>query len=229
MKKVAIMQPYILPYIGYFQLINAVDKFVIYDDVQFIKRGWINRNNILFQGEKKLLTIPLNGASSNKQINEIEIFDNNKFLKTLETAYVKAPYKRTVMPLINEIFSNTDKNLSRFIGNSLKKVSSYIGIETIFCYSSDIEGHQSLKGQNKIIHICKAINAGTYINPIGGKELYDRHIFKHEGINLYFINPHLSNYRQLGNEFIPGLSIVDVLMFNSKDKIQKMLNEYVLE
>ncbi len=229
MKKIAVMQPYIFPYIGYFQLINAVDEFVIFDNVNFIKRGWINRNNILINGEKKLFTVPVSHASSNKLINELEVPDNlEKFEKTIEFSYAKAPFINDTLRLIRKVFKYPDKNLAHFIGNSLIETANYLGVKTKFSYASAIKESSNLKGRDKIISICKKLEADVYINPIGGTELYDKEDFASENIELKFLKPGAHEYKQLSNEFIPGLSLIDVMMFNPPEEIIKMLNNYEL-
>lgn len=227
--KVGIMQPYFMPYIGYWQLMAAVDTYVIYDDVNYIKKGWINRNNILVNKDKQMFTIALNGASQNKLINEITIADDfTKLRKTIHMAYHKAPYYNDVMALLEKIFSYQSNNLADFIANSIKLVSQYIDIQTKIIMSSDIEKDNSLKGQDKILEICKLLNADTYYNAIGGQELYDKSIFENENINLYFVQSNITQYPQYGEEFISGLSIIDVLMFNSNEEINNMLKNFQL-
>lgn len=227
--KVAIMQPYLFPYIGYWQLISAVDMFVIYDDVNFIKKGYINRNNILVNKKPYRFTLELLGASQNKLINEIEIgINGGKILKTIEMAYKKAPFFKNVFPVIEEILNQEEKNLAKFIGYSLIKISKFLGIDKKFIYSSGIEKNYTLKGQDKIIDICKRLNAKIYINPIGGQELYSKEIFKANNIDLFFLKPIIVEYKQFDNEFIPYLSIIDVMMFNSVNEIKNMLKSYEL-
>ena len=227
--KLAIMQPYFLPYIGYFQLIKAVDTFIIYDDVQFIKGGWINRNYLLLNDEKFMFNLILNGASANKLINEISVQSNqNKLLKTIYYSYNKAPYFESVFPIIKNILNYEDKNLSKFIGNSIIKICNYLKIDTEIHYSSALEKDNELKAQDKIIHICKLLNADTYINAIGGQKLYDKKVFNDSHIDLKFIKSNLTPYTQFKNEFIPCLSILDVMMFNSVDEINIILKNHEL-
>jgi len=173
------MQPYFLPYIGYFQLIKAVDKYVIYDDVNFIKRGWINRNNILLDGQSFLFSLNLLKSSQNKLINEIFVSENQtKRLKTIRTAYQKAPYFSSIFPIVEKIFAYDDKNLARFVGNSIIQIANYLQFDTEFIYSSDIkEMNHSLKGQDKILNICEVLGATEYLNAIGGMNLYDKNEF----------------------------------------------------
>ncbi len=225
----AIMQPYLFPYIGYWQLINAVDTFVIYDDVNFIKQGYINRNSILSNGKSQVITMELIGASSNKLINEVEVGNSRKKLsKTIKQNYNKAPYFEVVYPLIENILNQNEKNLGKFIRYSLEQISNYLEINTKFIYSSDIEKDNVLKAQDKVLEICNILKADKYINAIGGQELYNKEIFKENGIELNFLKTELVEYKQFKNDFVPYLSIIDILMFNSKDEIKNMLNRYEL-
>jgi len=227
--KIAIMQPYLFPYIGYFQLINAVDTFVIFNDVNYIQRGYINRNSILLNGRPHRFTLEIVKASQNKLINEIEIGDNKlKILKTIKMAYRKAPYFQDVYPVIEKILFMEERNLSRFLVESLKEISRYLAIDTDFVNSSNIEKDNSLRSQDKIIDICKRLRAGTYINAIGGMSLYEKDRFSKEGICLNFLDSELIDYSQFDNEFVPSLSMIDVMMFNSRYSIMCMLNRYIL-
>lgn len=224
---IAIMQPYLFPYIGYWQLIKSVDKFVIFDDVNYIKKGYINRNSILMNNTAHLFTLELIGASQNKLINEIEIGNNSKkILKSIERAYSKAPYFKDVFPLLVNILTSDEKNLAKFIGYSLEKISSYLGMNTEFIYSSNLKNDKNLKAQEKIIDICKYLNAEVYVNAIGGQELYEKDSFKFKGVTLQFLDPKIEEYQQFKNEFIPYLSVIDLLMFNDKDTLCSYLNKY---
>jgi len=226
---IAVMQPYLFPYIGYWQLINKVDCFVIFDDVSFIKKSFINRNSILLNNKSYKFTLEVLGASQNRFINNIEVGNNkSKILKTIQRAYSKAPYFEEVYPLIKKIFEYDEKNLSKFIGYSLKMVSNYLQIDTEFVYSSKINKNNNLKGQDKIIEICKLMGASHYINAIGGQSLYDKNQFYIENINLGFLETAASRYKQFNSEFINNLSILDIMMFNSKENISVILEEYQL-
>ena len=225
--KLAVMQPYFFPYIGYFQLINAVDTFIIYDDVNFIKQGYINRNSILQNQESNLFTLELIGASSNKKINDISVGNNTKkLLKTIRQNYSKAPFFQRVFLILEDILNNDQKELSRFLGYSLIKISRYLEIETNFLYSSDIKNDKSLRAQDRLIEMSKTLNATSYINSIGGIKLYDKEVFYQNNIRLRFLESNEITYKQFNNEFIPNLSIIDILMFNSKDEIRNMLIQF---
>jgi hypothetical protein len=233
MKRIAVMQPYLFPYIGYFQLISAVDKFVLLDDVHYINKGWINRNTLLVNGKVILFTIPLEKASQNKLIKDIKIsFDKNwkeTFIKTIECAYKKAICFDAVFPLLKEIIFLDEELISKLVYYSLKKILDYLGIKTNLIASSVVYDNAELKAQHKIIDICVKERADYYINAIGGKELYDRNVFEQAQLKLVFIRPVLKAYNQLNPEFMPGLSIIDVLMHNTPQQVNQLLNEFVLE
>lgn len=223
------MQPYFFPYIAYFQLICAVDMFVIYDDVNYINKGYINRNSILMNGVAHQITLSLSGASQNKLINQIEMYDNaGKILKTIEMVYKKAPYFNAVFPLLHKILITPEKNLSKILQNSLEIISEYMGLKTNFVLSSGIEKDNTLKGGDKLIEICHKLNMTQYINSIGGQALYDKPTFKQKNIDLFFLKTLPFSYQQFNHVFVPNLSIIDVLMFNEKEQLLRGLQQYEL-
>lgn len=230
--KIAIMQPYFFPYLGYWQLMNIVDKFVIYDDVNYIKRGWINRNRILVEGKPFYIHVPVVKASQNKIINEMEVFVDSslrkKELKTIELAYKKAPFFDSVYPLIKDIINTEQNRLSEYLIKSLHVIARYLQIETEFLISSQIRKNNNLKAQDKIIDICRVLEADEYYNAIGGLDLYSGKMFNENGIQLFFVNMNEISYKQYNNSFVPNLSILDIMMFNSVEEIHKMLKEYTL-
>jgi hypothetical protein len=233
MKKVAVMQPYIFPYMGYFQLVSAVDTFIFYDDVNFIKQGWINRNNILVNEKKQVITFPCIGISSFKKINEVEINlkdkKNRKILKTIEQSYAKAPYFSDVFELILKIFAGEHHNIASLAADSVIKTCSYLGIKKEFQFSSKKHSESlNMDRADRLVNICTKEQSTHYINPIGGQELYNKTYFKERGIQLDFLEPAMTEYKQFENEFVPYLSIIDVLMFNSKEETLKRLNKYNL-
>lgn len=223
------MQPYFLPYIGYFQLIKAVDQYVICDDLNYIKNGWINRNNILIDQRKKTCTIALKKKSQNKLINQIEIMDDfQKCVKIIKLNYAKAPYFENVFDLFERIVSYENRCLSDFLINSIKEVLSYLHIDTPILLSSRLEKDCSLKGKDKVINICQNLGADVYINAIGGLNLYDKAEFASHGIDLKFVKTRIEPYQQFKNEFIPCLSILDIMMFNSVEEVNRMLDKFEL-
>jgi hypothetical protein len=228
--KLAIMQPYFFPYIGYFQLVNAVDKFVFYDDVNFIKNGWINRNKILIHGKPAYFTVQLKEASSFKLINQIEFIENSqKLLKMIRAAYSKAPFFDDVFPVINDGLNVQTKMISELAIQSIQEVCNYLEINAVFEKSSQIYPEtKHLSKTQRIQCICENNNADTYINAIGGTDLYSKPFFNNLNVELYFIQSMDIIYKQHENQFIPNLSIIDLMMFNSKNKLRDFLNSYVL-
>ena len=230
--KLGIMQPYYFPYIGYWQLLNAVDEYVIYDDVTFIKGGWINRNRILINGVPKYFNIQMQGASSYKLINEIEISNNknavNKNLRTIVAAYSKAPFFDSVYPMIEQILTYEESILSLYIKKSFDVIMKYLDINTKIIISSAIEKNNQLKGKDKVIEICKLLGATEYYNACGGRDMYSYEDFKKQGIELSFLHTKDITYKQFNNEFYSNLSIIDVMMFNSREEIKTKLNDYYL-
>lgn len=232
-KRVATMQPYFLPYIGYFHLINSVDEFVIYDNIQYTKKGWINRNRILVNGSAKTITLPLKRDSDYLDVGDRYLSnsweqDREKLLNIIKQNYQKSPYFDTVYPLIQECINVSETNLFKFILNTLNKLNSYLDISTKITTSSTLNIDHSLKSQSKVIAICKELNASTYINAIGGQGLYKVQDFKDEGLALKFVKSPPLLYKQYKNEFIPWLSVLDVVMFNEKQAIINYTNDYTL-
>lgn len=230
--KLGIMQPYFMPYIGYWQLMNLVDRYVIYDDVNFIKGGWINRNRILVNGAPKYFNVPMLGSSSNVLINEVRVDHNaaviRKSLRSIEGAYKKAPYFNIVNPMLEEILWCGEDNIAKYIEHSFRVICKYLDIRTELIVSSDLDKDTTLKGQDKVIAICRLLGATEYYNAIGGRELYSYEAFQEHGLQLKFVETKNIVYQQFGNTFQPNLSIIDVMMFNSRDKIREYLEAYTL-
>jgi hypothetical protein len=233
--KVAIMQPYIFPYLGYFQLINAVDNFVLYDDVNFIKGGWIHRNRILVNNTDSLFTVPLSKLSSFSPINETKINEKSfedwkkKFLRSIELAYKKAPNFLEINSLIRKVLDNETLLISDLAINSIKQVLAYLDISVnVYVSSEHFSVSKSMNRVERIVSICNDLNSKVYINAIGGTDLYHKEEFKEKGLQLSFIKSQLEPYKQFNNTFISGLSIIDVLMFNSIDEVRQQLNNYTL-
>jgi len=232
--KLAIMQPYLFPYIGYFQLINAVDKFVVYDDVAFIKQGWINRNNILVNGAPFLFSIPVKNISSFVLIKDVEVDINKlsfwklKFLKTIELNYKKAPNFEFTYQLLNRILATDETHIVQINLKSIVQLCEHLDIKTTIVNSSTIYNNAELKSVQRVIDICKKENATHYINAIGGKDIYSKELFNSENINLKFIQSNQLIYKQFDKPFVANLSIIDLLMFNDKKDIQTFINNYIL-
>lgn len=233
MKRIAVMQPYFFPYIGYFQLINAVDTFIILDDVHFIKRGWINRNRIIINDSVKYVTVPCKQISQNKLINQTEHnltkHTREKILKKIKITYKKAPYFKYVYPLIEEVINSSARTISDIAIQSINKTLSYLAIKAVVKKSSESFENQGLRGAERIIDICEKENAKEYLNPEGGASLYSQENFLEHGIILKFLFSNPITYERFGNTIQKKLSIIDIMMFNSKETISEMLLNYHLD
>lgn len=233
--KLAIMQPYLFPYLGYYQLLAAVDRFVVYDDVQFMLQGWINRNNILVNGKPLLFTLPLEATSANKNIIDTQVNARlfpgwfTKFRRTLQQAYSKAPHLPDVLEIVDKTMADAvDKSIAAVATESLRQVHQYLGLQSQLVPTSVGYQNSELKSQARVLDICRQEGATHYINPINGQSLYSVEAFKEVGIDLSFIKMHPTTYKQLKGEFVPNLSMLDVLMFNEPAVIRQMLTQYSL-
>ena len=224
--RLAIMQPYFLPYIGYFQLIAAVDMFIVYDNIKYTKKGWINRNRMLQNGKDVMFSLPLKSGSDSLEVCERELagdFSRDKLLNQFKGAYRQAPCFEQTFPLVEQIVRYEDVNLFRFLHHAIVKTCGHLGLATEIRISSGIAIDHSLKSQDKVLAMCEAVGATTYINAIGGMELYSKEAFLARGVELKFIKSKPFEYAQFGAEFVPWLSIVDVMMFNPLPVIQGQL------
>ncbi len=222
-----------MPYIGYFQLIKAVDEFILYDNIEYTKKGWINRNRILMNNKAEYVTLPLKNDSDFLNVNQRYLSENSqkdidKLLNKLNAAYRKAPYYSNTIGLLDSIFYYPEKNLFKFIENSLKQILIFLEIKTPIIISSSLPVDHTLKGKFKVIEICKNRRATSYVNPIGGIDLYDVNDFRENGIRLNFLSSRIKTYEQFNNEFIPWLSIIDIMMFNSPKEVNLMINNFEL-
>lgn len=227
-KKIAVMQPYLFPYIGYFQLINAVDAYVLYDDVQWI-RGWINRHTILQNGEETKVTLAVDKHGSRDLINQVSFTSNPElkadYLNKISNAYRHAPYFKETFSLVEDVVNYENRNVPKLIEYSLRLLKSRLGITTELLFSSDIDYNRDVNAQNKIIDITQKLNGETYINNINGQHLYNREDFAIQNLTLKFLEKEIDVYPQFGKEFVPYLSIIDVLMFNDLETVQKMITK----
>lgn len=227
--KLAVMQPYLFPYIGYFQLIYAADLFLIYDDVSYIKQGYINRNNILSTNGTVRFTVPVPGASRNKLISTLTFSVNvEKILKTIAQSYSKAPYFDYVFPMIQRILELEDRKIATVCQKSYEEIFSYLGLEKKFKKTSELEYDRSASARDRLIALCHQFDAKCYINTPGGRKLYTKQDFTTKGIDLKFVDSLPVEYSQGNVEFVPNLSIIDVLMNCSPAQTLKMLVQHEL-
>lgn len=229
--KVAIMQPYLFPYVGYFQLIMSSDIFVIYDDVNYIKKGFINRNNILLDGIPYRFTISVPSASQNKLINELQYSQEvGKLLKTIESAYIKAPFFKQVFPIIEDVLNYQSRGIAELCNLSYQKIFEYLGLEKKIILSSILDYDRTQSASNKLLDVTKKLNGQVYINSPGGRTLYDKTMFEPFGVELKFIEPIIKPYPQLNtNDFISHLSIIDILMNNDRSIVVDHISNFLLK
>ena len=230
--RLAIMQPYFFPYIGYFQLIASVDLFILYDNIKYTKKGWINRNRMLQNGKDEMFTLPLKSGSDYLDVRDRVLaadFSGEKFLKRIAGAYRRAPYYAQTVPMIEQIVMYKDRNLFGFIHHSVARTCKHLRLATEIRVSSTVDIDHGLKNQEKVIALCNSVGASTYVNAIGGMDIYSKKDFVDRGIGLKFIKSHPFEYAQFGREFIAWLSIVDVMMFNPVNSIiETIKNQYDL-
>lgn len=227
MTTIAIMQPYFLPYLGYFQLIAAVDKFILLDDAAYMKQGWINRNRMLLNGAPHFFTLPILGASPHRRICDLSLSAQpswrDKLLTSIHHAYCRAPHYRTVLPLVEKIVHFESVQLDSYLLNSLRTMMHYLEIKTELLPSSRIYGNHELHGEIRVLDICRQEDASRYINAAGGVHLYQHEHFRQNGILLKFLNSDVTHYRQGRHQHVPMLSILDVIMYNGLKTTQSLL------
>jgi hypothetical protein len=221
------MQPYLFPYAGYFQLVAAVDRFVFYDDVNYIKGGWINRNRLFLSREVSWLTFPLCDASPNGKINQVHVQPGpawkRKLLASVRQSYSKAPFFEQAFALFADIVLTEETSLSVLARASVVNVARYLGLRTEFVVSTGRYGNEDLRGQDRVLDICRWEGASEYHNLPGGAGLYSGEAFFAAGVDLHFVEPRLIEYSQLQPPFKPGLSVLDVLMFNDRVAALRLL------
>lgn len=229
MKTCAVMQPYLFPYIGYYQLVYSADNFIIYDDVTFIKQSYINRNSILINGEASRFSLPVLGASSNKFIKDLSYGSADKLLKTIKQSYSKAPYYEDVIEIIESVLTNEDRHIAKINHLSISKVFEYLKIEKSIHFSSALDYDRTAERAERLIELTKNHGCERYVNSLGGQSLYEKSYFFNRGIQLNFIETKINKYRQLSDVFTPCLSMIDIIMFCDRYEIVEMLKKYELK
>jgi hypothetical protein len=227
------MQPYLFPYLGYFQLINAVDTFLLYSYVQHIKRGWINRNYILINGSAHLFTFSIDNPSVSRTIKQTYYAGSLKeelikFVRKLNLSYRRAPFYDETMRVINKISSYEEHNVSEYNCYSIQQLCTHLNIKSNVIEQPSVEDDTTDKF-SRILSICNAHNSNDYVNAIGGKEIYNKEQFERNGLSLRFLRSKIDEYKQFGDTFVPNLSIIDVLMFNGAVGTKRLLSDYVFE
>ncbi|MCC7456900.1 MAG: WbqC family protein [Nitrospira sp.] len=220
------MQPYFFPYIGYFQLLAAVDLFIVYDNIKYTKKGWINRNRLLRSGKDVVFSLPLLRDADHLDIRERALaadFNPEKLLNQFRGAYQRAPGFRETLPMVEDAIRHPDHNLFRFLHHALLRARDHLGIATEVRVSSDVDCDHGLKSADRVLAMCRAVGATTYVNAVGGIDLYSRDLFRDRGVDLKFLKSRPHQYDQFGDPFVPWLSIIDVLMFNQVSTVRAAL------
>ena len=233
LRTAAMMQPYLFPYLGYFQLIARSDVFVLGDDLQYVKGSWINRNRVLANGQPSLITFPLRKGNQFDRINQRWLCDDfareaQKLLRTLELSYARAAYKAEVMDLVRQILTYPERNLARFTEHSIRRICAYLDIATPIRIGSELGFPARMDKQERVVSIAQKLDAELYINPIGGTALYCPAFFRAHGLLLRFLRMDELSYPQFKQPFVRSLSIIDVLMFNSRSEVQALLERFSL-
>jgi hypothetical protein len=235
LKSIAIMQPYFFPYIGYFQLINYVDVMVIYDNIQYTKKGWVNRNKLIDGDQVYNISIPLKKASSKLNINERHLSyqwpkQKVKIIKKITNSYKKSKYFDNTINLIENIFEFNDQRLDNFLFNSIQSLANSLNIKTKIIRSSEIElNSEILKGTDRVIEIIKLLKGKRYVNPISGENLYDKKLFNKKGIRLNFIETSFNMIDNDANTINSHLSIIHQMMNISKNDFKKELMKITIK
>lgn len=233
-RTIAVMQPYLFPYLGYFQLIAAADVFVLGDDLQYVRSGWVNRNRILHNDEARLITFPLKKDRFQLQINQRQLCDHfsdeaERLIRLIAESYQQAPYFAQVMPLVERLIHFPQQNISLYAEHAIREMCAYLHIVTPIMRSSDLILGSPVDKQERIIRIAHTFEATTFITPEGGSVVYDRDHFARNRLLVRFFRMNPVEYRQFRQPFVANLSIIDVLMFNCVEQIQQMLTQYRLD
>ncbi|MBD8576873.1 WbqC family protein [Pseudomonas syringae] len=232
-RTIAMMQPYLFPYLGYFQLINHADVFILGDDLQFIRAGWVNRNRILSNGQPRLLTFAVKKDHFGLPIMQRQLADDfdtqaGRLVNLVAQSYRKAPHFAEVMPLIERLIRFPQHNLALYAENALRELCAHLRITTPILRGSDLKLASCHDRQDRVINIAHIFSATTVLNPIGGFDLYERDLFARHGLQLRFFTMNPVSYPQFGQPFVDHLSIIDVLMFNSVEQTRALLDRFTL-
>jgi len=228
--RLAVMQPYAFPYLGYFQLMHAVDRFVLLDDVTYIKQGWINRNRLLGPHGPLRFTLPVQGASSNRRLCDLFLTADTRWsdslLRTIEQNYRRAPGFERAWPVVETSLRYPERRLTDWLRHSLEQVRAALEISTPLVSAADIHPAASCRGLDRVLEICGREGADEYLNAEGGRALYPAEIFTAHGIGLHFVEHQPRAYPQRGAPFVERLSIIDVMMFNAQADLARLLEDY---
>ena len=233
-RTLAVMQPYLFPYIGYFNLLSCCSEFILYDDVNYIKQGWINRNRILSANGEITFSVPLSNQSSNSLINEVKVLNFERFKKKfeikIEQCYAKSKYFESGMIYVDEVLGSNFSSIGELASNSIKVAVKKLGINCVLYNSSkDFPNTKGMGRSQRLISMANDTRCSSYVNTMSGSFLYNRECFLNHGVELKFLKPKILPYKQFNSkEFVAGLSVIDMMMNLSVDEIRAHLNSYEL-
>lgn len=229
-KKVVVMQPYLFPYLPYYQLARAADEFVFLDDAAFIKQGFIHRNSILLGGKAHRFTAPVHAVDSFRNIAQHRyVGDWAPLCALLKAAYQRAPRWHAVWPLVESVLRDADDNVAAKNMGSIRLVHEYLGLAApLWTPSSALDPAGALRGQARVLSLCRATGATAYVNAPGGRALYTAEAFAAVGLSLRFVASRATSYAQAQGDFVPGLSMLDALMYCEPEEIVHRLGEFDL-
>ena len=236
------MQPYFFPYLGYFQLISAVDGMLLYSHVNYIKRGWVNRNRVLARARGPVyVTVPVRDASSHRIIGDVEIDNSTPWKSTMLNSiyheYRRSPHFHQVYTFLEALLTRPYEKLDLLNIDTVRAVVSLLGINTNVSVANEnhiamervLENTPSAERKTqRILELCRHEKASTYLNPVGGKLLYDKDVFRRNGVELQFLESIPTPYLQSAPGFVPHLSIIDVLFNCGVEGTRQLLDNYQL-
>lgn len=231
--KIVLMQPYFFPYIGYFTLIKHTDMFVVFDMAQYIRRGWIHRNRILgFHGEPVFVNAQIVKAPQNTPIHQIKLKSGDgwkeEILKKVEAYRNIAPYYQEVYHLVESCLNASGSSLAELNVHSIIAVSEFLGLSPNMVQLSElnINLEDIQQPDDWGLRVAQYYGADEYINAPGGQEFYSREKYGQNGVEMFFYRAKLPPYNQRTPVFHAGLSIIDVMMFNTKEEIHQMIDDF---
>ncbi len=230
-------QPYFFPYLGYFSLISAVDKFVFFDTSQYNRKSWMTRNRILKPNlnEFQYINVGVHHTMFQAKLPECKLNPNqfwkNKLIAQLEHYKKRALFFEETISILEKTFSNEEDTLVGFNMSSTIEITRLLKINTAIIRFSEFE-HKIEKAAAAGfwgIEMCKVLGMDTYINAPDGEAFYPKEEYEKSGIKLGFIQHKLNPYFQSNENFLPALSIIDVLMFNGVKKTSEMVHDYTIK
>jgi hypothetical protein len=231
------MQPYFFPYLGYFALIAATDEWVVFDTAQYIRRGWVNRNRVLSSGKDgwKYIRIPVEKSSQLTRICEMKTASSSVLFTNVVNSLDdyrcwETPFYDETRQLLEACLTASSDDLTDCLVRCLTQTCEHLQIPFAPRLYSTLDITQPADPQpgDWALQTALQLGATEYLNPPGGRDLFDPTAFHNAGIHLTFLEHKLPRYQQRA-EFIAGLSIIDVLMWNGRIRTRELLTDYQLD